>query len=266
MSEAKRKRSLRRKLLTQQPFCIYCGGGNVSETVDHMPPTAIFRGKQRPKGLEFASCYECNHGSRAADQVVSLLSRIYPDSRTDLERAEIRKVIRAIKNNFPGLLEEMLPSPRQEGLFSAHKKKLPGDGGALNVGGPMLNRHVQLFGARLGFAMHFNRTGRIVPLEGAVAVRWFTNYDAVTGGIPIDLFKLVGKPETLSQGRVHVGDQFNVASVATSDRSLHFATFRLSFAIVAFVSENKLDMPALSGLLRHPPGCLKASRTVSPQL
>jgi hypothetical protein len=68
-----------------------------------MPPIAMFDDNQRPKGLEFPACRDCNNGTRLSDTVASLLARTYPDAQTpdDLER-----LLSGVRNNIPGLLEE----------------------------------------------------------------------------------------------------------------------------------------------------------------
>jgi hypothetical protein len=53
--------------------CIYCA--QRSQTVEHMPPVIMFTRKQRPKGLEFASCEACNGGTKHADLVAAYIGR-----------------------------------------------------------------------------------------------------------------------------------------------------------------------------------------------
>jgi hypothetical protein len=163
-----------------------------------MPPITVFDLRRRPKGLEFLACSGCNGGSKGAEQVIGYLSRVYPDATTPDRQVEFKKILRAIKKNHPGLLEEMLPSAEQERRFQLDAPRIPGR--ALNVGGPLLNAAIRSFGVKLGLGMHYHLTGRIVPLKGAVGVRWYSNYDAVTGGIPKEFLKILGPPETLRQG------------------------------------------------------------------
>ena len=77
MGEAKFRRGrLKDRLLVPGALCTYWGGRAAAETIDHMPPITIFDGRQRPAGLEFPSCSACNSGSRAAEQVIGLISRV----------------------------------------------------------------------------------------------------------------------------------------------------------------------------------------------
>ena len=54
MSEAKVKRRAHAAILKAHPWCIYCGGIYPANTIEHMPPIAMFDGKKRPKGLEIS--------------------------------------------------------------------------------------------------------------------------------------------------------------------------------------------------------------------
>ena len=100
-----------------QPWCIYCGGHTRATTIDHMPPVVIFDGRQRPRGLEFSACAGCNAGSRLAEQVIGLLSRMYPNAAGDFQRQEVKRLMREVENNHPGLLREMVLMPAQRASF-----------------------------------------------------------------------------------------------------------------------------------------------------
>ncbi len=54
---------------------------------------------------------------------------------------------------------------------------------------------------------------------------------------------MLGAPQSLKQGRLTLEDQFQYSSLAEGvDRSAHFATFRVSFAIQAFVVRDFTEM------------------------
>jgi hypothetical protein len=80
MSESSAKKRAHSAVLEACPYCIYCGGEVPAASIDHVPPRAMFRGRRRPKGLEFASCKNCNEGTGRADLVAALLSRVAPDA------------------------------------------------------------------------------------------------------------------------------------------------------------------------------------------
>jgi hypothetical protein len=240
MSESRSKKRAHSAVLEACPCCIYCGGEVPAVSIDHVPPRAMFRGRRRPKGLEFASCKSCNEGTSRADLVAALLSRVAPDARDEEERAELRKLLQGVSNNVPGLLEEMhLDAPEQ----AIARNRLPqrAEGGLLKANGPLVSAHMQTFATKLGFALYYEITGRIVPTDGGVAARWFSNVDRVEGTFPLSVFDILLPPETLKQGKFNVSDQFSYQwRMAEGDRmALFFASFRHSFAILAFVTTDR---------------------------
>ena len=257
MGQARRRSERRLSQLAKQPWCVYCGGETRGDTIDHMPPITIFDRRRRPKDLEFTSCAACNSGGRGDDQIVGMLSRMFPTNpETGVIDDDLRTAVRGVANNHPGLLEEMWPRPDQ---LERLKGTLPGAGHPLNASGPVVTAGMTRFAARFGLALHFHHSGRIVPLAGRVAVRWLTNFDIFTRGISDDLLALVGPPKTLRQGRFEVADQFLFPAVVSDDRgtSAHLATFRKSFAVVAWVSEDGDLLADLPPMEVYRPGFLK---------
>lgn len=262
MGEAKRKRKLKDQVLAHYPNCIYCGGGEPASTVDHLPPISMFELRQRPRGLEFSACGPCNSGARIDEMVASMLSRVYPDLESRAAQEEVRKLINSVNNNVPGLLEEMSPSFRQKKIHRKYAEKLDFGSGVLNCQGPILNHAIHRFAAKIGFALHFELTQKVVPAGGATSVWWFTNYQAMEGDIPQQLIDMMGNPRTLQQGQKHVGDQFQYSSIGTEDGAMtaHYATFRFSFAVCAFTAENAEMITPPDGIdhvSTHRPGWLK---------
>jgi hypothetical protein len=90
-----------------------------------------------------------------------------------------------------------------------------------------------------------------------------TNVNILEDGLPQELLNLVGPPKTLRQGRRHVAEQFLYSGVCSIERitSAHLATFRQSFAVIAFVSEDGVvpDGPMHHGDAVFSPGFLKSA-------
>ena len=239
MDESKRRGKLRDRVLQTCPLCIYCGGTVAASTIDHMPPRIMFRGKQRPHGLEFPSCESCNQGTKGADLVAALFGRGYPGGAGELEEDEFKKLLRSISNNISGLLEEMHIGRAGQKLA---RKSIPTeiDGGFLRVDGPLVSAHMQTFAEKVGFALFYEMTKTIVPPEGGVAARWFSNVDVLQGKYPREeISKVMGPSATLRQGTKEVSDQFSYSYGLSEDKSIgaFLASFRESFAVVAFASK-----------------------------
>jgi hypothetical protein len=236
VSKKKLKRRAHAALLQRQPWCIYCGGTAPATTIDHMPPRMMFRGKDRPKGLEFPSCEACNVGTRLSDLVASLLGRIYPDSEDAVHRSEVRRLMDAVGANVPGVLSEMyLPKGRRK--LARSRLGMP-VGEVLRADGPLLTKHMLAFAAKLGLALHFEATGRCIPRSGRVRPAWFSNAQAFRGDIPPSLTAHLPPSRTLRQGRKHVGDQFRYSWLVSDVgfEGVFYASFRESFAVAALTA------------------------------
>lgn len=174
MGEAKRRMKLRARILDGVQRCIYCGGKVVADTIDHVPPRVIFAKRHRPQGLEFPACKRCNGGSRLDELAAAMVCRMYPDATLDDEKEEISRLVRSVNNNCPGLLEELKPTFRQSKI-ARRANAVPPDASVLNCSGPLLNRAIRRFGAKIGYALHYQLLGTLIPPDGGVGVWWFTN-------------------------------------------------------------------------------------------
>lgn len=240
MGQARINRRAHSAVIDKMPFCIYCGGQEPASTVDHMPPAVCFRWRQRPKGLEFSACKICNEGASYADYVAGLVSRFFEPNNEGKYVEELISMFRSVSTNIPGLLEEM-KKPRGSEKLALNRLPVGVNGGVVNVSGPILSRHIEVFALKLGLALHYEHTKEVLGPEGGIAVRWFSNYELFTGEFPDELKNIFPVPKTLTQGRVQVSDQFEYASIAAEDKTFgaYFASFRLSFSIVAFVAGNR---------------------------
>jgi hypothetical protein len=231
MDEAKRKLKTLATMLATSPNCIYCAGVNPATTIEHMPPIQIFEGRQRPKGLEFPACESCNNQTGHADLIASLVARSLPAIDTATHRRDLVKILSAVSNNVPGLLQEMRV-PRGSEKLARKRHGIPDDMHPLRADGPILNRYMLTFAAKLGFALHFETMKSPIPPAGGVQVMWFSNLQAMKDEIPRELFEMLPSPKSLQQGRKSVGDQFKY-SVALGElgHMLYFASFNVSFAV-----------------------------------
>lgn len=243
MGEAKQTRRRHASILAAGARCIYCGGESPADTVEHMPPIIMFDQRQRPKGLEFPTCRECNHGTSQSDQVASLLARTYPDSDSEENRTELKKLLSAASNNVPGLLEEMHVGRAGQKLARKDIPNMPPATAVLRANGPILKGHMEVFGAKLGLALHHELHGSSVPVSGGVLPLYFTNVNAARGELPMEVVELLPAKRTLEQGKKHVREQFEYSYVTTTEgrHSVFYAVFRKSFAIMASTALDRAE-------------------------
>jgi hypothetical protein len=231
MGEAKQKLRAHAAILADAPGCIYCAGENVATTIEHMPPISVFEGRQRPKGLEFPACQQCNNGTRLSDLVAAMLSRAWPNPTTYVQTGDAKRLFNAVANNLPDVLWEMDIGRAGEKL-ARKRNNIPADAHPLRMDGPLLTAHLETFAAKMGFALHYELRGAPVPALGGIKPMWFSNLQALNGQIPDILFQMLPSPSTLRQGAKNSGSQF-LYSYATgeSDHMLYFASFNQSFAV-----------------------------------
>lgn len=256
------KKALREKIFAKSNgMCIYCGGSETASTVDHMPPIILFRLKDRPRGFEFASCEACNVGASHSDLVAAMFTRAFPNVESH-EVPEIKKIFVSVRNNIPGLLEEMFVESDAWAVASARIGSQVKNPKFIAMDGPIAMAHLRAFGARLALAMHFNQTGQIIPKSGGATVRIYSNLDMMEGRIPEGLFEILPKPTALVAGRKDTSSQFRMSTVAAEGggMTITLASFRFSFAVASAAAdkvEKLIDQSFPPEAAPHRPGDLK---------
>lgn len=246
MGEAKAKRRRHSKVIDGAVGCIYCAQRQPAEQVDHMPPRAIFRMSQRPKGLEFPSCSSCNQGTSRLDVVAAFMARTFPGIGDQLDEVEWDRVTREVRRVAPTLAEEMWMPPEemkqmmwQEGVFDPELAVFRADG-------PILGAHMQAFAAKVGFALRYEDVGTPVPDTGGVQVRWFTSGELYKGELPRSLYASLGEIQIMHQGKITSDRVFEYGwgdFVERPEVRLYYAKVREAFAVAAFVADNREQLP-----------------------
>jgi hypothetical protein len=218
--------------------------------IDHIPPRVLFDGRQWPQGYEFPACQPCNRASRHDEQIVGLLSRIYPEPATKEKENEFNERLRAVAENYPGLLKEMMPNAEQV-QKTLSEYGIPSVGGSpppgiafLSVSGPLVNAAVANFGRKLFLALYYKHTGRILPKDGGVAILWYSNLQIENNEIPRELAPLVSGFPDLKRSNMDLSDQFFYRFGVTDDlkASVFLAFFRRSFAILGYANAVAADI------------------------
>jgi hypothetical protein len=168
------------------------------------------------------------------------MSRIMPLDYDMADVEDFNRMLRIVRQQIPGLLDEMHMSRASmklagKGLPSQVRDTL------VRASGPLMTRYMQMFSVKLGQALHFEETARIVPPEGGVYIRWFSNVDQLQGKLPDEFLAKMPQEKTLRQGKFSVERQFQYTSWVADDGSIgaHFATFGFSFAVLALVTTDR---------------------------
>ena len=232
----------------QHPYCCYCGGHAPTEQKEHAPPKILFRDKWRPDQLVVPACNECNQSFAQTDQIVACLARVTRSwTKTGLDEDRLQSILNeGISRNHPELFEEWAKiSPRQRRRMYTLTGSSFREAPALNSG-PHTQKHLQAFGARLAFALHYHHTKRIIPKNGGVIVEIMTLQHQLNGWrLPDELSAILGPPRTLAQGKKHLAEQFIFCCGMNAAITFYFATFGRDFAFVLFVAEDRSDFDSV---------------------
>lgn len=235
--------------LAKHPKCCFCGGEKPSQEVDHIPSRAIFENRQWPEGYEFPACISCNRATRYDEQIVAMLSRLYPDPATDSGRKEQEKAIQAVHQYHPDIFEEMSPSSndirralKRYGIEKPQNTTYK-EMNLLKLG-PKTNLAVINFLRKLFLALYYMNTGRALPKNGGMRIEWLSNMQFSHQSIPDDFFKHINGFPELKRSSKSLDNQFFYRYTITSDmKSAAFMCFfRESFMAICLISDDKKEM------------------------
>lgn len=206
MGEARNKSRSKAKILAEEPRCIYCL--NPPDSLEHMPPIAMFKDRARPSGMEYAACVACNNGTSTADLVASFMAHIKPfDGPNDWEIAAVERFLRSLRFKAPGLADELVRSRNTRPRWLWSPSGLLRETNELDADGPILKQHLDVFSAKLGMALYREHTGHALPETGAVFTTWFLNAGLTREGVET-MLSIMPSHSSLRQGTKTVTEQF----------------------------------------------------------
>jgi hypothetical protein len=202
-----------------------------------MPPLSLFKGRHRPHGLEFGTCYSCNNGTRAADTAVAFFARIdrFGDDPAAWKVQEALKHLRSMGTLAPGFSNELFDQERDALLRTPAGILVPV---AEIHAGPISQSLLHVFGAKLGMALYREHAGHALPVDGGVHVMWFLN-NGLAQETADAMLRILPIHSTLQQGpRKNASGQFDyrfnsdeksiVAALSQFHSNVHFFTLAMA--------------------------------------
>lgn len=177
MNQSKAKKA---KFFAAHPYCCFCGGGVPATTEDHIPGRTIFENKAWPEGFVFPACRACNYESSDDEVVLALITRVSEKEKTPNQHKEIQSKIHEFKKQHPEIAKNIRHYTR------AAEKRLYE---SLNISpwnpdtqeprkAAVFPREtferIENFGRKLGKALHYLHTKKILPKEGVVNCKAIT--------------------------------------------------------------------------------------------
>lgn len=204
MGQSKLKSRKLAEILAGEPRCIYCA--NAPDTIEHMPPIAMFRARSRPNGMEFAACEQCNKGTSGADTVAAFFARISQSEIPEMV-AEATVLQHRMKKFVPGVLEEFYQPDKSRKTWQRTKSGLLKPMIVVNMDGPLTIAYLKVFAAKFGMALYREHVGVALPLNGGIQFQCFMNAGLAekTGEV---MLKIMPAHQTLQQGSFMVPEQF----------------------------------------------------------
>lgn len=232
MGEARARSRNRKQILVNNPRCIYCF--NLADTIEHMPPRAMFRKKARPSGLEFPCCKACNEGTKAADIVATFISKIELDPIDDGWRTkESLSYTKSIHQLAPGLLGEMFDDNRVSTVVLRRKSGLLTRAVEIRADGPLVHAYLNIFSAKLAMALFAEHTQKPLDKNGIAQTIWFLN-----AGVPREatnsLLDKMPHISGLKQGKFNSNGQFDY-KYNTDFKSIFGALVKFHEGLIIFM-------------------------------
>lgn len=237
------KRRRLKEFLSNHPICCFCGGKELATTQDHLPPRSVFDQKKWPIGYIFPACEKCNSGSSKYDSIFALISRINPFKKEpeDVQK-ETEKLILAYVEQFPEEAVELKLSSNAKRKWAKKSNFKLGRGetyGEL----PIIripkswNDSIHTVSTKLIKALHYKHTGQIIPTEGRVEVKWWSNAEYIEGNFPKEFVEQLGGHVLLKRDKLTLNEQFSYSYQVSEDGKLgmYGAYFRFSFYVAGIV-------------------------------
>jgi hypothetical protein len=196
----------------------------------------MFHKREWPEGYEFPSCKSCNEATRHDEQIMAMISRFYPEGKTDAEKEETNSIIKAVHKYYPDVIRELLPTSEDLRWYASR----PWSGAwawPVPLNGPLVNSSAESFARKLFSALHYKEFNKVIPAEGGIMLRWYSLADRLDNKLPNELTRMMNKRALIQRTKQDLSDQFGYTAfkVVDGELSVYFARFRQSFAMLGFV-------------------------------
>lgn len=237
LAESRRRKGA---FVQDHPICIFCGGEHPSETEDHIPGRSFFNERRWPEGFVFPACRKCNSATRADELLLGFIARCGDDSSDPVNRAEWDRARQGVANNRPDVYRSLLMTPNEvrTALHAYDIERVPGlplrEHPIIKLPADDFDAASRRYGFKLGAALHYRHTGRVVRSGGGCFVYLRSNVALVTDGLPRELLDMLPLKPTLVRSARVLNDQFSYACGhdEAGDFGGYVVRFRRSFALI----------------------------------
>ena len=175
------KKARKAAFFKAHPICCFCGGETLATTEDHIPGRTIFEKKAWPEGFVFPACKPCNGDSSDDEVVLALLARLGERKKTDIQEKELQSKIYEFRKQLPEIAKNIrgYTRPKERRLIESFNISPWNNETNQPRKAAVFPREtferVERFGRKLGKALHYLHTQKILPKEGIVKCKAITN-------------------------------------------------------------------------------------------
>jgi len=213
----------------------------MATTEDHIPARSLFLRRKWPEGYVFPACERCNQSSRLDELLMAASVRIrVRDFRSQEEEDELEHALSNFQRKLPHVFKKLKELTRVETRRNLrergiHQTSFPGIGELYIVEIPEeVHQATVRYGEKLGKALHYMHTGRIIPSTGALYSYPFTNgVNIPTDVIEKALVVLPGQSITKRDHTLLDGQfAYRYGVVDSGEASAYFTVFGESLSIL----------------------------------
>jgi hypothetical protein len=205
------QRLRRQAFFEDHPHCCFCGEAATEE--DHIPARHLFRDRAWPEGYVFPACGACNDSSALDELLLGVLLRIRlndysPEGKKDLAQA-IEKVNRR-RPEWIRQLKELTRAETRQFLRERGMTSADFPGGEVYIM-TLPDEHIaalERYAQKLGKALYYMHTGRIVPSSGLIKSSVATNSQYLAPTFPWHAFTILTQRPVVARSKKSLEDQF----------------------------------------------------------
>jgi len=240
----KSNRLKRQQFFEHHPMCCFCGGEVPSIEIDHIPARHLFTDRQWPEGYVFPACAECNDASASDELVMGFLVRIQLSDMSADEEKELGRAVWSIGDRHPELMQGMRELSRIETRRFLREQgvsitSFPWEPYIVTVPETLMDVPKR-YGEKLGKALYYFHTGKILPRSGVVSVTAMTNSQFMSPNFPLEKFNILNKKPILTRSGKSLESQFQYRYAVPDDGlgAAFLVQFRESTAMLILVHES----------------------------
>jgi hypothetical protein len=207
------QRARREEFFRAHPTCCFCGGSTAAITEDHIPARSLFRNKQWPQSYVFPACSYCNKASSLDELVLGWLVRAQLGIYAGDDKKEFQSALEKFQRRRPewfAKMKEMTRTETRQHLRSHSLSASDFPGG--EIYGMTLPEEItdalDRYAKKLGKALYYLHTQRIVPSSGVVMSKAMTNAEFMSPRFPLSKFDVMTIAPPMSRANCDLSDQF----------------------------------------------------------